>query len=187
MLLEGGDSENRALAIIAEAKRLIPNKPIRYVMNTHSHSDHSGGLATMVAEGATIITHDNNKELFEKAYSNPRTLLTDNLAMMPRKPKVDGVGSKRVYTDGTRTVEMYHIYPVPHTNGMLMAYLPKEKILFQGDFTLPAAGAEANDHVKAMVPVLDRLGLDYERMIPVHAPNPDVPWTKADVMRAVGR
>ena len=51
------------------------------------------------------------------------------------------MAEKKVYSDGTRTVEMYHIYPAPHSNGLLVAYIPKEKILFQGDFSLPAAGA----------------------------------------------
>src|SRR5205085_4903128 len=55
MMLEAGQSEARALAYIAETKKLFPNKPIRYVMNTHPHSDHTGGLPTLVAEGATII------------------------------------------------------------------------------------------------------------------------------------
>jgi glyoxylase-like metal-dependent hydrolase (beta-lactamase superfamily II) len=187
MLLEGGDTDARALAIITEAKRVIPNKPIRYVMNTHYHSDHSGGLATMVAEGATLVVHQNNKAFFEKAYSTPRTLLTDTLAKNPRKPKVEGVAEKKVFKDGNHSVEIYHTAPVPHTDGMLIAYLPKEKIIFQGDFSLPAAGQPANDHIKALMPILDRLKLDYTTYIPVHANTPDTVWTKADVMKAVGR
>src|SRR5207244_13414591 len=56
MMLEAGQSEARGLAYIAETKKLIPNKPIRYVMNTHPHSDHTGGLPALVSEVATIIT-----------------------------------------------------------------------------------------------------------------------------------
>src|SRR5205823_1173813 len=48
MMLEAGQSEARALAYIAETKKLVPNKPIRYVMNTHPHSDHTGGLPALV-------------------------------------------------------------------------------------------------------------------------------------------
>src|SRR4029434_7482428 len=73
MMLEAGQSEARGLAYIAETKKLIPNKPIRYVMNTHPHSDHTGGLPALVAEGATIITQKNNEEFLEKALNTPRT------------------------------------------------------------------------------------------------------------------
>ena len=185
MLLEAGQSEARALAYIAEAKKLVPNKPIRYVMNTHPHSDHTGGLPAMVAEGATIITHRNNEEFFERALNTPRTLLTDTLAKNPKKARIETVGDKRVYSDGTRTVEFYHIFPAPHSNGLLIAYIPKEKVLFQGDFSLPAAGQPANDHVKALAVALDKLKLDYDRYINVHTSA--TPQSRAELLKAVGK
>ncbi len=183
MMLEAGQSQQRALAYIAEAKRLIPNKPIRYVMNTHPHSDHTGGLPALVAEGATIITQANNVEFFERALNTPRTLLDDTLSQNPRPATVEGVDEMKVYTDGTRTVEMYHTWPVPHSNGLMIAYFPQEKILFQGDFSLPAPGQPANDHVKALAPVLEELGLDFDRYINVHASAE--PQNHAEFMRAV--
>jgi len=185
MMLEAGQNEARALAYIAETKKMFPNKPIRYVMNTHPHADHTGGLPAMIAEGATIITHKNNEEFFEKALNTPRTLLNDTLAKSPKKAKVESVGDKRVYTDGTRVVEFYHVPTAPHSNGLLVAYIPKEKILFQGDFSLPAAGQPANDHVKALVPVLEKLNLDFDRYINVHASA--TPQTKAELWKAVGK
>ncbi len=96
MMLEAGQSEARALAYIAEAKKLIPNKPIRYVMNTHPHSDHTGGLPAMVAEGATIITQKNNEVFFERALNTPRTLLNDTLAKNPE----EGQGRSRGGEEG---------------------------------------------------------------------------------------
>jgi glyoxylase-like metal-dependent hydrolase (beta-lactamase superfamily II) len=187
LVLEGGQSEARGLAIIAEAKKLIPNKPIRYVFNTHYHFDHSSGLAPFVAEGATIITQENNVAYFTRALSGPRTLAGDVLSKSGKKPKFMSVAEMGQVTDGTRTVEFHHIINMNHTNGMLIAYLPKEKVIFQGDFTLPAAGAQPNEFVRALGPNLTRLKLDYNRFIPVHAPNPDVPWTKADVDAALAR
>jgi glyoxylase-like metal-dependent hydrolase (beta-lactamase superfamily II) len=184
MMLEAGQSEARALAYIAEAKKLVPNKPIRYVMNTHPHSDHTGGLPALVAEGATIIAQKNSEEFFEKALNTPRTLLNDTLAKNPKKARIETVSEKKVYSDGTRTVEMYHTSPVPHSNGLMVAYIPKEKILFQGDFSV-TPGQPANDHVKALVPVLEKLNLDFDRYINVHAPA--APQTKADVWKAVGK
>jgi glyoxylase-like metal-dependent hydrolase (beta-lactamase superfamily II) len=184
MMLEAGQSEARALAYIAETKKLIPNKPIRYVMNTHPHSDHTGGLPTLAAEGATIITQKNNAEFLEKALNTPRTLLNDTLAKNPKKVKIEAVGEKKVYSDGTRTVEIYHVSPVPHSNGLMIAYIPKEKVLFQGDFSVNP-GEPANDHVKALVPILEKLNLDFDRYINVHTSA--APQTKADVWKAVGK
>jgi glyoxylase-like metal-dependent hydrolase (beta-lactamase superfamily II) len=184
MMLEAGQSEARALAYVAETKKLIPNKPIRYVMNTHPHSDHTGGLPVLVAEGAIIITQKNNEEFLDRALNTPRTLMTDTLAKNPKKAKFETVAEKKVYSDGTRTVEMYHIYPAPHSNGLIIAYIPKEKVLFQGDFSVNP-GEPANDHVKALVPVLEKLNLDYDRYINVHASA--APQTKADVMKAMGK
>ncbi len=119
-----------------------------------------------------------------RALNTPRTLLTDVLAKNPKKAKVETVVEKRVYSDGTRTVEMYHVFPAPHSNGLIIAYIPKEKVLFQGDFSL-TPGQPANDHVKALSPVLDKLNLDYERYINVHASA--TPQTKADFQKAMGK
>jgi len=177
MLLEVGQSEARGLAYVAEAKKLVPGKPIRYVWNSHPHSDHTGGLPVLVAEGATIVTQQNNKAFLEKALNTPRTLLNDTLAKNPKKAKIEGFGEKKVFTDGTRTIEIYHVAPVPHSNGLSIVYIPKEKVLFQADFTV-TPGQPANDHVKALKPILDKLNLDYDRYIPVHAAN--APQTKKD-------
>jgi glyoxylase-like metal-dependent hydrolase (beta-lactamase superfamily II) len=184
MMLEAGQSEARALAYVAETKKLVPNKPIRYVMNTHPHSDHTGGLPVLVAEGATIITQKNNEAFLEKALNTPRTLLNDTLAKNPKKARIEAVAEKKVYSDGTRTVELYHVAPVPHSNGLMIAYIPKEKILFQGDFTV-TPGQPANDHVKALAPILEKLNLDFDRYIPVHAAA--APQTKADFMKSLGK
>jgi glyoxylase-like metal-dependent hydrolase (beta-lactamase superfamily II) len=184
MMLEAGQSIARAEAYIAETKKLIPNKPIRYVFNTHPHFDHTGGLPALVAEGATVITQKNNEEFLERALNTPRTLLDDRLAKNPKKAKIEAVTEKKVYTDGTRTVEMYHVSPVPHSNGLMIAYIPKEKVLFQGDFSL-TPGQPANDHVKALAPILAKLNLDYDRYINVHTSAEA--QTKADFMKAVGK
>ena len=184
MMLEAGQSVARAIAYVAETKKLIPNKPIRYVFNTHPHSDHTGGLPVLVAEGATIITQKNNAEFLDKALNTPRTLLDDPLAKNPKKAKIETVEEKKVYSDGTRTVEMYHVFPAPHSNGLLIAFIPKEKVLFQGDFSV-TPGQPANDHVKALVPVLERLNLDFDRYINVHTS--DAPQHKSDVWKSVGK
>ena len=182
VVLEGGQNEARGIAVIAEAKRVIPNKPIRYVVNTHAHFDHAGGLAPFAAEGITIITHANNKSYLEKALRGPRTLVGDNLAKANRKPKVESAGDKRVLKDDTHTVELHHIKDLAHSDGMLVAYLPKEKILFTGDFNIPAQGQPPAPAIATLVQNIERLKLDFEGHVLVHAPVPDRPMTRADLM-----
>lgn len=187
MMLEAGQSQVRAQLYIDEIKRQFPGKPIRYVWNSHPHGDHTPGIPAVVAEGATVIAQANAVEFFDRALNTPRTLLDDTLARNPRRVRIDSVEAKRVYTDGTHTVEFYHIFPAPHSNALTIAYFPQEKILFQGDFSVnPAQGGgmqPANDHVRALVPALAKLGIDYERYINVHASA--APQTKADVAAAM--
>jgi len=182
VVLEGGQNEARGLAVIAEAKRVIPNKPIRYVVNTHAHFDHGSGLAPFAAEGITIITHENNKDFLEKALSAPRTLVGDALAKANRKPRVESAGDKRVLRDETHTIELHHVKNLQHTDGMLIAFLPKERILFTGDFNVPAAGQPVSPSIATLVQNVERLKLDFDAHVLVHAPNPDRPMTKADLL-----
>jgi len=184
VVLEGPQNEARALAVINAAKAAIPGKPIRFVVNTHPHFDHSGGLAPFVAEGATILTHENNEDFLEKGLNNPRTLVGDTLAKANRKANVDGVGDRRVLRGGSNVIELHHVKGLEHNDGMLIAYLPNQKILFSADFNFPAPNAApgpVNPSFIVLQQNIDRLKLDYDAFITVHAPNPDRPLTKADV------
>jgi glyoxylase-like metal-dependent hydrolase (beta-lactamase superfamily II) len=188
VVVEGGQSEARGQAIIAEVKRTIPKKPIRFVVNTHPHFDHASGLAPFAAEGITIVTHQNNRDFLERALGTPRTLLGDALFKSGRKPKIQAApGDKYGLTDGTRTVDLYHIKNLEHSDGMLVAHLPKERILFTGDFNVPAQGQPVSPSIVTLVENIDRLKLDFDRHVLVHAPNPDRPMTKADLLALVGR
>jgi glyoxylase-like metal-dependent hydrolase (beta-lactamase superfamily II) len=184
VILEGGQSEARGLAVISAAKTAIPGKPIRYVVNTHPHFDHASGLAPFVAEGATILTHENNEEFLEKALNSPRTMVADTLAKAPRKADIEGVGDKKVLKGGSNVIELYHVRGLEHSDGMLLAYLPNQKILFSADFNPPAPNAPpgpVNPSFVTLQQNVDRLKLEYDAFIPVHAPNPDRPLTRADI------
>jgi glyoxylase-like metal-dependent hydrolase (beta-lactamase superfamily II) len=191
-LVESGQNEARALTVIAEAKRLIPGKPIKYVINTHSHIDHSSGLRGFVAEGATILTHQVNKAYLEKVLSAPHTLSPDKAQLNGKKPVVEAVGEKKVLTDGTHVVELHHLQKFGHHDGMLIVYFPKEKVLLEADGynPQPATATPPNPPSPFTVSLLDniqRLKLDVQRIVPVHYPADNRVVTMVELTRWVGR
>jgi glyoxylase-like metal-dependent hydrolase (beta-lactamase superfamily II) len=188
VVIEGPLNDARALAVIDEVKKTVPNKPIKYVVNTHHHFDHAGGLGPFVAEGATIITHDVNKAFLEKSLAAPRTVQPDKLAQSGKKATVEGMHDKRVLTDGTRTVELYLIQGTVHDDGIIMAYLPKEKLLVEADVYTPAAPnaappAEPNPVQVNLYDNIDRLKLTVDQILPIHGRK--VPL--AELQKSIGK
>jgi len=188
LVVESGQNDARGMAVMAAAKQAIPNKPIRFVVNSHPHFDHAGGLGAAVAEGATILTHRNNEPVLERLLSGPRTLVGDSLAKVAtrRTDVVRAVGDRDVRkgTNG-KVVELHHV-PNEHSNGLLVVYLPAEKALWTADITALNPNPAQLGVLKSAVAAIDRLKLDYNAWLPAHPPNPDRPLTKADVMAAVG-
>jgi glyoxylase-like metal-dependent hydrolase (beta-lactamase superfamily II) len=191
-LVESGQNEARALAVIAEAKRLIPNKPIRYVINTHSHFDHAGGLRAFVAEGSTILTHQSNKAYLERVLAMPHTLNPDKAQTSGRKPIVEGMGERKVLADGTHVLELYRLQNFGHHDGMIVAYLPKEKVLLEADAynPQPVTATPPNPpspYTLSLVDNLQRLKLDVQRIIPVHYPADNRVVSVAELMKWIGK
>lgn len=187
LVVESGQSDARGQAVMAAAKQAIPNKPIRFVVNSHPHFDHASGLAAAAAEGATILTHRNNVQVLQRLLSGPRTLIGDSLAKAAtRKVSVQGVGDRDVRrgTNG-KVVELTHI-PNEHSDGMLAVYLPAEKVLWTADITVVNPNPNQLGVVKAAVQTINKLKLDFNTWIPAHPPNPDRPLTRADVLAVAG-
>ena len=188
LVVESGQSDARGRAVMAAAKQAIPDKPIRFVVNSHPHFDHAGGLAAAVAEGATILTHRNNEQVLERLLSGSRALIGDSLSKVSnrRVNVVEGVGGRDVRkgTNG-KIVELHHI-PTEHSDGMLAVLLPVEKVLWTADITVVNPNPLQLGTLRSAVAAFNRLKLDYDIWMPAHPPNPDRPLTKADVLAAAG-
>lgn len=194
-VVEAPLNEERSLAVIAEVRKLIPNKTIDYVVNTHHHFDHSGGLRTYVHEqGSTIITHRGNRDFYgQEVFSlkAQRTLLPDRLSLYPPEEAAEGyrfetVIEKYTLSDGTRTMDVHNMQGLNHVEGMLIAYLPKEKIVIEADmYNPPAAGAQApppSASAKTFLNNMQRLKLDISTIVPIHGPI--TPWS--DFVKVMG-
>jgi glyoxylase-like metal-dependent hydrolase (beta-lactamase superfamily II) len=186
LVVESGQSDARGMAVMAAAKQAIPGKPIRFVVNSHPHFDHASGLAAAVAEGATILTHNNNEEVLERLLSGPRTLTGDSLSKVTnrRTNVVQGVGTRDVRrgTNG-KVVEIHHV-PNEHSDGMVVVYLPAEKVLYSADVTIVNPNPAQVGTVKSIAAALAKLNLDYTTFIPAHPPNPDRVLTREDFNKA---
>jgi glyoxylase-like metal-dependent hydrolase (beta-lactamase superfamily II) len=178
VVVEGIGSEARSLAAIEEIKKAIPNKPIGYVINTHAHYDHAGGLRTYVAQGVTVITHEMNKPFFEKVWARPRTIAPDSLSKAPKAATFETVSDKKVLTDGTKTIELYHMKGTSHNVANLLVYMPAEKLLFWGDGYNPPAGDDPRDVVRTPEQMIDLYraitlnNLDVKTIAPAHGFGP---------------
>jgi glyoxylase-like metal-dependent hydrolase (beta-lactamase superfamily II) len=173
VMVEGPISDAVTMASIEAAKRLAPGKPIKYVINTHHHADHAGGLRAYVAEGIPIITHESHRRYYEEQiFRNPHSLNPDRLARMPRAPVIETMKDKRVLTDGNMVLEIHLMRGQLHTEGLLMLYVPKEKMLIQADAYIPRPGAPPlpapSPHTINLADNVSRLKLNVERVVHIH-------------------
>jgi glyoxylase-like metal-dependent hydrolase (beta-lactamase superfamily II) len=166
-------TEERSLAVLAEVKKLVPNKPVRYVLTTHHHFDHTGGLRTYAAEGATIVTHQSNVAYFEKAMTAPATVSPDMQAKNQRMPAFQGVSEKFVLSDGKQSIEVYATAGDTHTNEYTLIYLPGPRILVEGDAYSPGPPdapppATPPPNAVRLFDDVQRLKLNVATIAPIH-------------------
>ena len=217
-VVEAPQNEARSLAVIEEANRLAPNKLIKYVVNTHHHFDHAGGLRTYLSQGTTVITHESNKQYYLDImfYPAPRELQPDRLAlyspmyMISRRPAPietvasfaggpGGGAAKYVITDGDHVLEMFHVQDMAydledpsyaqgnHSADMLMAYLPKEKILINADlYSPPALGAPPPVATAGMRTLYQNM-LKQKLDVALHAPIHGRVGTNEEFLKVIGK
>ncbi len=173
VLIEAPLNDARMAAVFDEVRRVAAGKPVRFVIDSHAHFDHSGGLRYAAGEGATIVTHRGNAAYLESVLGQRATIAPDRLARSGRAVKVQGIDDRAVLSDGVRTIELHRVAGGPHSDTMLMAYLPRDRLLVEADAYTPlaqGAGPPATpnaNHVN-LIDNIERLGLDVERIVPLH-------------------
>ncbi|WP_224240357.1 MBL fold metallo-hydrolase [Hyalangium gracile] len=135
----------RGDAIIAWAKQKYPTKPITHVLATHHHTDHTAGLRSFVAAGATVVVHEAAASYYPDIFRAPSTIRPDTLSRTPAQIKLRTVptgGSLRL-DDATHPVVAYELTNA-HAADMLLFYLPNEKVVFASDLYNPGQGGIGN-------------------------------------------
>ncbi len=183
-VFEAPGSEERSLAVIEQIVKLAPNKPIRYVIVSHPHFDHIGGLRAYNHIGATAVTHQSNLEFLNNdvLVYEPRTVKPDIVSLWPPTEVAEGynyeaIQENYVITDNSRILRVHYVQPLQHVAGMLMAYLPAERIAFQADLfdTHEPPRQSQLGAMRQFYNAVQKLKLDIATIAPVHGK--PVPWS----------
>ena len=183
-VFEAPTNEERSLAVIEAIAKLAPNKPIRWLITSHPHFDHIGGLRTYLHIGSTIVTHMKNLAFLNSDVLNyePRTVKPDIVAKWPPTEVSEGynyeaVQEGYVITDNTRILRVMYVQPLRHVEGMLMAYLPAERIAFQADLfdTHEPPRPAQLPSMRTLANQVERMKLEVTTLAPVHGK--PVPWS----------
>jgi len=185
VVFEAYGNSRTSIGNIARLRSAIPSKPIRYVISSHYHEDHLGGVREFAALGATFIT---TRDAVDRLRSNllvRHSMRPDSFSAAPKKPTIEIVDSVRVIEDETRRLELYQIGPTAHVDRILIGYLPKERILIEGDLLdmpgqKPAAGGEDTEQLADKI---REMRLDVAVIVPIHGS--PASGTLQDLERAV--
>ena len=171
------DTTRVTAAFHAAIHSALPAKPIRYVVVSHHHSDHLGGIREFAIAGATVIAAPSHTNAVRAAIAD---------RVLAAAARIETVSGRREITDGERTLEIWNVGRNPHTDENLFVWLPKERIAFQGDLFYYQAGGEfppsGREHMnRFFTRWLDRHGLKPRAIYGVHNSEPAGPNQLAEM------
>jgi glyoxylase-like metal-dependent hydrolase (beta-lactamase superfamily II) len=164
-------SDGHSATVLGLLRAKYPNKPVKFLVLTHHHMDHAGGLRAYAAQGATIVTGKGTTAHFRRVLAAPFTRNPDLPARdLSRTPIVE-VADKHVLSDGTREVHAYVIDPNPHADGLMIGYVPEAQLGFATDIWSPGAGPfpdRLNPGLQAFVAGVKKAGITPTRFAGGH-------------------
>jgi glyoxylase-like metal-dependent hydrolase (beta-lactamase superfamily II) len=195
IVIDGMQNDSRTEEVIRLTHEAIPQKPIRYVVNTHSHFDHASGLRQYAAEGATILTHEINVSFFREALTAPRTLNPNRIEPSRVDPDIQGINDRYVLSDDAgQRVELVPLGPSQHAADMIIAYLPAIKTVVESDLLQPwvnpifaGNGDGPHPYLAYLYDELARADIDVDQFVPIHNPPEPPTMPRSALDEAIGR
>lgn len=139
----GGQADTARVAaeLRSEIARTCPGKPVRFVVVSHHHGDHLGGLPAFAGAGVTILAAPGDVAAVRRSLAGPRSGPADERRDPGSEASVEAVPDRRRIGDGRGSLEILAVGPNPHTAEGLALWLPDERLMFEGDLFYYEEGA----------------------------------------------
>ncbi len=147
---------------IAEIAKTLPNKPVKYTVMTHHHSDHIGGSQEVHDAGIKFISVKEHEKVIREVLSEKDR----------KSAQFEFIKDKKVYKDKSQTLEIYDIGPTEHTEHLLLAYLPKQGIIFEADhYSVAASGPipSRSPNIETLLESIQKRGLKVKTIASSHS------------------
>lgn len=186
--VEGPLYEARTAPVVQSIRERFPIKPIRYVIPTHHHLDHAGGIRAFMAAGATVIAPFSALEFYRGVARAPHSRRPDSLERAKGAVVIESFGGgPRVLGDESRSVAIYSM-PTSHAQDLVVVYLPREKLLIEADHISPRNGqVRPAPLVKEFIAALDKLNLDVATIVGIHGDSASLQAAREAAQKGAGQ
>ena len=163
-------TDAQSMWLLNATRSQFPGKPIRWVVLTHHHMDHAGGVRGLLGDGATLVVGQGSYKHFNDVLRAPTTRNPDMKVMDLTRVPIMEVPQSHVMTDSKGRQVMVYAMDNPHAKGMLMAWVPDAKLGFVTDIWTPGPPlpAKPNPGLAAVVNTVKKAGIQPERFAGGH-------------------
>lgn len=167
VVVEGPYTEAQSLTLARLIEQNI-GKPIRYVVPTHPHYDHTGGVRALAAVGANVLVaagHEAEMRMIvESPHSNPPDALARNLNEGIEVGRIEVFSGMETISEDGQSLQLHEVMDIPHVAPKVLAFVPATGVLFQSDLFFGGPGPDAS----ALAAAITRLGLDVQQIVGGH-------------------
>ncbi|HYL23989.1 MAG TPA: MBL fold metallo-hydrolase, partial [Burkholderiales bacterium] len=176
VMVDAPVSDAQSLWVVNTARQRFPGKPIRWLVLTHHHMDHAGGVRAVLAEGAVLVVGQGTGNHFRRVLAAPMTRNPDMKPMDFSQVAILEVPDSHVMSDSRgRQVIAYNMQDNPHARGLLMVYVPDAKLGFVTDVWTPGPPLpdKPNPALMSVVSTVKRAGIEPARFAGGHGSSAD--------------
>ncbi|HZS67604.1 MAG TPA: MBL fold metallo-hydrolase [Burkholderiales bacterium] len=176
VMVDAPVNDAQSLWVVNAAQQRFPGKPIRWLVLTHHHMDHAGGMRGILAQGAVLVVGQGTAQHYRKALASPMTRNPDMKPMDFSQVAILEVPDSHVMSDsGGRQVIAYTMPDNPHARGMLMVYVPDAKLGYVTDIWTPGPPLpdKPNAALMSVVNTVKRAGIEPTRFAGGHGATAD--------------